>query len=92
MGAPAGCPAPLEMLMIEPVPSCSRIWRNTRMANQRGLIRFIWMAKEWKRTVRSKSSAPRGAPWIFWTSSGMSSTCGAGTVPPALFTRMSMRP
>ena len=78
--------------MIEPTPSCVFIWRNTRMANHIGLIRFIWIANEWYSTVRSKSSALRGAPWIFCTSSGMSSTCGAGTVPPALFTRMSMRP
>ena len=48
------------------------------MANQRGLIRFIWMAKAWNRAVRSKSSSPRGVPWIFWTSSGTSSTCGVG--------------
>ncbi len=51
------------------------------------------MAKAWNKTVRSYSSSEAGAPWIWETRPGMLSTFGAGTVPPpALLTKMSMRP
>jgi hypothetical protein len=44
VGEPAGCPAPLETLMMQPVPSRVFICRYARMANHNGLIRFICTA------------------------------------------------
>ena len=39
--------------MTQPVPSWVSIWRQARIANHIGLIRFIWMANWWNNTVRS---------------------------------------